>query len=218
MSDQIVRQFEQMGVFPIIVIDNPEDAAPLGEALLKGGMPCAEVTFRTAGAAAAIESLAKTFPEMLIGAGTVLKPEQAQQAKDCGARFVLSPGFNPTVVDYCRNIELPIFPGVCTPSEIEAAMGKGLTTLKFFPAEAMGGLAFLKAVCAPLSMVRFLPTGGVNTENLKAYLAFDRVLACAGTWIARKEWLRDRRFDLIQNEAAEAVRIAQSVRPGGRHV
>ncbi len=217
MSNTIIQKLEEMGVFPIIVIDDPDDAEPLGEALLKAGMPCAEVTFRTPAAAAAIDRLGRRFPQLLLGAGTVLKIDQAKQAKELGVQFILSPGFNPKVVDYCLGEGLTVFPGVCTPSEIEAAMDHGLTVLKFFPAEAMGGLNYLKAISAPLSMVRFLPTGGVNLQNLPAYLEFKQTLACAGTWIARKEWLKQKRFDLIAKEASQALEVVRTVREGGLH-
>lgn len=209
---EVVRQFEHLGVFPIIVIDRADDAPPLAEALLAAGMPIAEITFRTEAAAAAMEAIAARYPEILLGAGTVLKPDQAQRARDVGARFALSPGLNPTVVEACRKLDLPIFPGVCTPTEIEAAMALGLTVLKFFPAEAMGGLSFLKAISAPLSRVRYLPTGGVNLQNLTEYLQFKQTLACAGTWIVRKDWLAERRFDLIRNEAESALAAAREAR------
>jgi Entner-Doudoroff aldolase len=211
-ESEVLRRFEEAGVFPIIVIDRAEDAAPLAEALLSAGMGIAEVTFRTDAAAAAMETVSTRFPEILLGAGTVLRPEQARRAVDVGARFVLSPGFNPVVVDACGELGLPIFPGVCTPTEIEAAMAKGLSVLKFFPAEAMGGVKFLQAISAPLSMVRYLPTGGVNPQNLGDYLRFKQTLACAGTWIVKKEWLAEGRFDLIGKEAAEALAIARSLR------
>ncbi len=211
--NEVVELFESLGVFPIIVIDRADDAVPLAESLLAAGMPVAEVTFRTPDAAAAMEIISSRFPQVLLGAGTVLSPEQARRACDAGARFALSPGLNPAVVAACRDLGLPIFPGVCTPTEVEEAMALGLTVLKFFPAEAMGGLRFLQAVSAPLSMVRWLPTGGVNLQNLRDYLQFPQTLACAGTWIVRKEWLAEKRFDLIGREAAEALRVAREVRP-----
>ncbi len=212
----VIQKFESLGVFPIIVIDRADDAVPLAETLLAAGMPVAEVTFRTPAAAAAMEIIARRFPEILLGAGTVLSSEQARRARDVGARFALSPGLNPAVVDACRDLGLPIFPGVCTPTEIEAAMARGLTVLKFFPAEAMGGLRFLQAISAPLSMVRYLPTGGINLQNLRDYLQFPLTLACAGTWIVRKDWLAEQRFDLIGREAAEALRVVREVRPPSR--
>jgi 2-dehydro-3-deoxyphosphogluconate aldolase / (4S)-4-hydroxy-2-oxoglutarate aldolase len=211
-SSSIVQDFERMGVFPIIVIDDAADARPLGEALLRAGMPCAEITFRTAAAAESIRTLERELPELLLGAGTILSVDQAKQARDAGARFVLTPGFSPTVVDFCLDRDIPIFPGVSTPTEIQAGLERGLTVLKFFPAEAMGGLRFLKAVAAPLAAARYLPTGGISLENLGDYLRFDRVVACAGTWIVKKDWLKEKRFDRIEAEAAAAVRRVGEIR------
>lgn len=212
MGTTVTQQIEQLGVFPIIVIEDARDALQLGETLLAAGLPCAEVTFRTAAAEEAIRSLAKGFPELLVGAGTVLSVEQAQKAIDAGATFVLSPGFNPKVVDFCLSQEIAIYPGIATPTEIEAAMAKGLKVLKFFPAESMGGLQYLKAISAPLSMVRYIPTGGVNLQNLPDYLNFDKVLACAGTWIVKKAWLKDKDFDRIRKEAEDAVALVKKLR------
>jgi 2-dehydro-3-deoxyphosphogluconate aldolase/(4S)-4-hydroxy-2-oxoglutarate aldolase len=212
MSTTVTQQIEQLGVFPIIVIEDAKDALQLGETLLAAGLPCAEVTFRTAAAEEAIRSLAEGFPELLVGAGTVLSVEQAQQAIDAGATFILSPGFNPKVVDFCLSQAVAIYPGIATPTEIEAAMAKGLKVLKFFPAASMGGLQYLKAISAPLSMVRYIPTGGVNLQNLPDYLNFDKVLACAGTWIVKKQWLIDKDFDRIRKEAEDAVALVKKLR------
>jgi 2-dehydro-3-deoxyphosphogluconate aldolase/(4S)-4-hydroxy-2-oxoglutarate aldolase len=214
MNESIINRIEGLGVFPIIVIDRASDVIPLGHALLRAGLPCAEVTFRTEAAAEAIQSFSNEFPDMLLGAGTVLQVGQAKAAIEAGATFMVAPGFNPRVVDYCLEQGVTIFPGVCTPTEIETAAAKGLTVLKFFPSEAMGGLSYLKAVSAPLSMVRYIPTGGVNLQNLPDYLAFDLVLACAGTWIVRKNWLAEGRFDLIEKEAANAMEVVRKVRGG----
>jgi len=217
MKESISEKIERLGVFPIIVIDRAADAVPLGEALLRAGLPCAEVTFRTQAAAEAIKTLSGKFPEMLLGAGTVLKVEQVDDAVDSGATFLVTPGFNHEVVDHCLKKGIDIYPGVCTPTEIDAALSKGLTLLKFFPAEAMGGLSYLKAVSAPLSMARFIPTGGVNLENFPGYLAFDKVAACAGTWIVKKNWLAEGRFDRIEQEAANAVEVVRRVRGGSKN-
>jgi len=214
MKESITNKIEGLGVFPIIVIDQAADALPLGEALMRAGLPCAEVTFRTEAAAEAIGTLSKEFPGMLLGAGTVLKVEQADAAIDAGATFMVTPGFNHKVVDHCIEKGINIYPGVCTPTEMDTAVSKGLTVLKFFPSEAMGGLPFLKAVSAPLSMVRFIPTGGVNLQNFPDYLAFNKTLACAGTWIVKKNWLAEGRFDLIEQEAANAVDVVKKVRGG----
>jgi len=216
MNTTVTQQIEQLGVFPIIVIEDATDATRLGETLLSAGLPCAEVTFRTEAAEEAIRILAEGFPDLLVGAGTVLSVEQAQKAIDAGAKFLLSPGFNPSVVDFCLSQDVEIYPGICTPTEIEAAMAKGLRVLKFFPAGSMGGVRYLQAVSAPLSMVRYIPTGGVNLQNLPDYLNFDKVLACAGTWIVKKQWLKDKDFDRIRKEAEKAVAVVKKVR-GDQH-
>lgn len=205
MAVDALQSLERVRLVPVIVIDDPENAAPLAGALVEGGLPCAEVTFRTAGAGEAIRRMTEAQPEMLVGAGTVLTPAQAAQARAAGASFVVSPGFNPAVVDYCLEQAIPVFPGVCTPTEIEAALQKGLQVLKFFPAEPMGGLAFLKAIAAPYSMVRFIPTGGINAEKLPAYLRFPAVVACGGSWMAPQDWIRAGDFDRIRRETAAAV-------------
>jgi 2-dehydro-3-deoxyphosphogluconate aldolase/(4S)-4-hydroxy-2-oxoglutarate aldolase len=149
---------------------------------------------------------------MLIGAGTVLSVDQVKQALDAGATYILAPGYNPTVVDFCLENQVSIYPGVCTPTEIDTALCRGLTVLKFFPAEAMGGLNYLKAISAPLAKARYLPTGGVNLQNLPDYLRFEKVLACAGTWIAKKDLIAERRFDRIRAEAEKAVQVVQEIR------
>ena len=149
---------------------------------------------------------------MLLGAGTVLKVEQVDAAIQAGVKFMVTPGFNPKIVNHCLEQEVDIYPGVCTPTEIDTAANMGLSVLKFFPAEAMGGLSYLKAVSAPLSMVRYIPTGGINLENFRDYLSFEKTLACAGTWIVKKNWLAEGRFDLIEQEAAQAVQIVHEVR------
>jgi 2-dehydro-3-deoxyphosphogluconate aldolase/(4S)-4-hydroxy-2-oxoglutarate aldolase len=150
---------------------------------------------------------------MLVGAGTVLTPEQANRAREAGARFVVAPGFNPTVVDFCLEHEIPVYPGVCTPTEIEMALGKGLQVVKFFPAEAAGGLAFLRAVAAPYVGVEFMPTGGINVNNLASYLEFGRVVACGGSWMAPTEWIAAKRFDQIRVETARAMQLVRDSNP-----
>src|SRR5262245_51314153 len=165
-------------IVPVIVIDDPSDAIPLGEALLAGGLSCAEITFRTPRAGEALQRIAAEVPSLLAGAGTVLTPEQAAAARDAGAQFIVAPGFNPRVVDYCLERDIPVYPGVATPTEVEAAREKGLRVLKFFPAEPVGGLAYLKAIAAPYVDVEFIPTGGINATNLASYLAFKKVVAC----------------------------------------
>ncbi|PSU33623.1 bifunctional 4-hydroxy-2-oxoglutarate aldolase/2-dehydro-3-deoxy-phosphogluconate aldolase [Photobacterium lutimaris] len=180
-------------VIPVIAIKNAEDAIPLGKALVDNGMPCAEITFRTEAAVQAIRNMRKEFPEMLIGAGTVLTKEQVDQAIDAGVDFIVSPGFNPTTVKYCQEKGVAIVPGVNNPSLVEQAMEMGLRTLKFFPAEPSGGVSMLKALTA-VYPVKFMPTGGVSLSNIDDYLAVPSVLACGGTWmvpgdlIDNKQW------------------------------
>ena len=214
MTKSVIEIIGELGVFPIVVIDNPADAEPLGEALMEGGLPIVEVTFRTPAAAEAISIFAGKFPEMTVGAGTVLSNELADAAADAGAEFILTPGFNPAVVDYCLGKGLTVFPGVCTPTEIDACLVKGLEVLKFFPAEAMGGVKYLEAVSAPLAAARYLPTGGITLQNLPGYLAFEKTHACAGTWIAKKELIKTGRFDLIRKAAEEARAVVSRIRGG----
>lgn len=205
MADALER-LRQLGIVPVIVIDDPEDAVPLGRALVEGGLPCAEVTFRTAAAKEALRRMVEAFPEMLAGAGTVLTPEQAAEARDAGAKFVVSPGFNPAVVDWCQANGVPVFPGVCTPTEIEMALGKGLRVVKFFPAEPIGGLPYLKAIAAPYGGLEFIPTGGIGVAQLASYLGFPRVVAVGGSWMVSQEWIRNKDFDRVRREVESAVR------------
>jgi 2-dehydro-3-deoxyphosphogluconate aldolase / (4S)-4-hydroxy-2-oxoglutarate aldolase len=204
MTD-IIDQLKRLKILPVIVIDDPANAVPLGQALLDGGLPCAEVTFRTAAGVESLRRMAEAHPNLLVGAGTVLSAEKAADARRAGAKFIVSPGFNPRVVDYCLEHKLPVFPGIATPTEIEMALAKNLTTVKFFPAEPMGGLKFLKAIAAPYNMMNFMPTGGITAEIAKTYLAFNRVIACGGSWMAPAEWIADKRFEDIRAETRRAV-------------
>src|SRR5262245_57338620 len=185
----VLNQLRLTRIVPVIVIDDPGDAVPLATALADGGLSCAEITFRTAGALEALRRIRDERPSMLAGAGTVLTPRQAGDARAAGAQFIVAPGFSPAVVDHCLEHDIPVFPGVCTPTEIEAALERGLDVLKFFPAEPMGGLNFLKAIAAPYVGVKFMPTGGINATNIKSYLSFNRVVACGGSWMAPSEWI-----------------------------
>ena len=212
----VLERFAAMRVLPVIVIDNPDDALPLARALIDGGLPCAEVTLRTPRAVEALRRIAGELPDMLVGAGTVLTPAQAAEARGAGARFVVAPGFNARMVEFCQSVDLPVFPGVCTPTEIEMALGAGLSLLKFFPAEPIGGLPFLKAVAAPYTTVSFMPTGGIGPSNLASYLAFPRVVACGGSWMAPNDWIAAGQFDRIRDATRAAVAIANSVTAGGR--
>jgi 2-dehydro-3-deoxyphosphogluconate aldolase/(4S)-4-hydroxy-2-oxoglutarate aldolase len=196
-------------IVPVIVIDDPDDAVPLARALVDGGLTCAEITFRTPRAAEAIGRISTAVPEIFVGAGTVLSPVQAATAWDAGAKFIVAPGFNPRVVDYCIAQGIPVYPGICTPTELEAALEKGLKTVKFFPAEPAGGLAFLKAMAAPYGAVGFMPTGGINLANLPNYLAYGRIVACGGSWMAPAEWINAKQFDRIRDESRRAADVAQ---------
>jgi 2-dehydro-3-deoxyphosphogluconate aldolase/(4S)-4-hydroxy-2-oxoglutarate aldolase len=202
---EICDKLGQMKLIPVVVIEDAADARPLAEALIEGGLPCAEVTFRTAAAPQAIAAMSQ-LPGLLLGAGTVLTVDQAKQAVDSGAEFIVTPGFNPDVVGYCVDNDIPITPGVCTPTGIEAALGFGLNVVKFFPAEAYGGLATLKAISGPYPMMKFIPTGGISVANIGTYLAFEKVLACGGSWIVKKDMIAAKKFDAI----AELTRYAVS--------
>ena len=204
-TEMIVTELRRLRLVPVIVIDDHSGASSLAQALVDGGLPCAEVTFRTKGAREALERISAEFPQILAGAGTVLTPAQAKEARDAGARFVVAPGFSPAVVEYCIEHDIPVFPGIATPSEIEAALMRGLNVLKFFPAEPLGGLSYLKAISAPYGMVEFMPTGGISLQNVGSYLSFPRVVACGGSWIAPPDWIASGQFDRIAAAARSAV-------------
>ncbi|MCL1845369.1 MAG: bifunctional 4-hydroxy-2-oxoglutarate aldolase/2-dehydro-3-deoxy-phosphogluconate aldolase [Defluviitaleaceae bacterium] len=204
----IFEKLSELKIVPVIVINDAEKAVPLARALCEGGLPCAEVTFRTAAAADAIRAISQAFPNMLVGAGTVLTTAQADEAAAAGAKFMVSPGLNPEVVRHCRSRDLAILPGVCTPTEIEAGLALGLDTLKFFPAEAVGGVKLLKALCAPYGKVRFVPTGGVSAVNLRDYLSIKNVIACGGSWMVAEDLIASGDFGKISALTREAVELA----------
>lgn len=209
-TTDVLAEIRRTRVIPMIAIRDAEDAVPLARALAAGGLPCLEITFRTAQAAEAMRRITDELPDVLLGAGTVLSPQQVEDAKRAGARFVVSPGFNPAVVDRCLEHDIPVYPGVCTPTDIEAALAKGLQVLKFFPAEPIGGLRYLKAIAAPYRMVEFIPTGGIDPNTLPAYLEFPRVVACGGSWLAPAAWIDEQRFDEIRAAAEQAVDLARA--------
>lgn len=211
--EQSLARLRAIRIVPVIVIDDPDDAVPLARALADGGLPCAEITFRTPRAGEALRRITAEAPDLFVGAGTVLTPEQAAQARAAGAQFMVAPGFNPRVVDYCLGHGIPVYPGICTPTELEAALEKGLTTVKFFPAEPSGGLAFLKAMAAPYGDVSFMPTGGVNAGNVAGYLGFKRVVACGGSWMAPSDWIAGKRFDRVRDESRRASDIVHGRQP-----
>jgi len=205
--NDVFTKMAALKLVPVVKIEQASDAVALGEALVAGGLPVAEITFRTDAAAEAIRILRSRLPQMLIGAGTVLTVDHARQAMDAGAQFLVAPGFNPKVVDYCLAHGIRIVPGVNSPTDVEMGLDRGLAVLKFFPAEASGGLKMLKALCGPYSGVRFMPTGGITAKNLPDYLAFDRVLACGGTWMVETALISAGRFDEITRLTREAVRL-----------
>ncbi len=211
--ENMLAALGRLGIIPVVKIERAEDALPLGEALLAGGLPCAEITFRTAAAAAAIQSLSSACPELLLGAGTVLTIEQAEAAVRAGARFVVAPGFDPDLVDWCQAHGVPVLPGVATASEIGAALKKGLKVLKFFPSEALGGAAMLKALSGPFPGVKYVPTGGIGPANLASYLALPFVHACGGSWMVESKLIAGGKFDEITRLAAEACSIVRQARP-----
>lgn len=213
-TPSVLDRIRATRVMPVIVIDDPADAVPLAAALTDGGLPCAEVTLRTAGALEALRRMRAEHPSLLAGAGTVLTPAQAADARAAGAQFIVAPGFNPAVVDHCLEHDIPVYPGVCTPTEIEAALAKGLRVLKFFPAEQSGGVRFLKAIAAPYAMVEFMPTGGIDADNLAGYLVLERVVACGGSWMAPKRWIAAKQFDRVRAETARAVAAVAAVNAG----
>lgn len=210
--NQVLEQFAKLGIIPVVVIDDAKDAEPLAKALVEGGLPCAEVTFRTEAAEEAIRIMSEKFPEMLVGAGTVLTTEQVDRAVAAGAKFIVSPGINETVVDYCVKKNIPITPGTCNPTNVETALSHGLEVVKFFPAEPAGGLNYIKAIAAPYTGVKFMPTGGINAENVKAYLAYDRIIACGGSWMVKGDLIKSGNFEKIKELTEEAVAIVKEIR------
>ncbi len=210
----VLDRVAEFGVVPVIAIDSIAYALPLADALIAGGLPVVEITFRTAVAAEVIRLLAKERPALIVGAGTVLTPETVQIALAAGARFAVAPGLNPRVVQAAQELRLPFVPGVANPSDIEAGLELGCKLLKFFPAEALGGTKLLSALSAPYKHtgVRFMPTGGASTANLESYLKIDTVAAVGGTWIAKKEEMAEGRWDVIAQRCREARAIVAAAR------
>lgn len=205
--NEVLEEIHRLRVVPVVAIKDVKDAEPLAQALIDGNLPCAEITFRTDAAEDSIHILAKRG-DILVGAGTVLNIDQVKTAVDAGAKFIVSPGFNPKVVQYCLDNDIPVIPGVCTPSDISLALDFGLEVVKFFPAEAFGGLQTLKAISAPYSMVRFIPTGGIGPETLVEYLSFPKVFACGGSWMVASDLISSGNFYEIRRLTREAVELA----------
>lgn len=203
----VLETLSKIGIVPVVKIDRAEDAAPLAKALCAGGLPCAEVTFRTDAAAESIKAMTENFPEMCVGAGTVLNAAQVDAAVEAGAQFIVSPGLNPRTVKYCMEKNIPITPGTSSPSEIEQAIELGLDVVKFFPAEQSGGLEKIKAMAAPYVNMKFLPTGGISAKNLTSYLDFPKIIACGGSWMVPGDMINAGEWDKIEQLTREAVQI-----------
>lgn len=208
--NEILERIGKTAIVPVVLLEDAKDAKPLAQALWDGGLPCAEVTFRTEAAEEGIRIMREQFPEMLVGAGTVLTTAQADKALAAGAEFIVSPGLNPRVVQHCADKKITMIPGIATPSDVERALEFGLEAVKFFPAEAAGGLAMIKALAAPYTTVKFMPTGGINEKNLRSYLDFPRVLACGGSWMVKGELIREGKFDEIRKLARKAAELARA--------
>lgn len=210
--NETLKKINEIGIVPVVVLEDAKDAAPLAKALCDGGLPCAEVTFRTAAAEESIRIMAEQFPDMLIGAGTVITTDQVDRAVAAGAKFIVSPGLNPRIVKYCVERGILITPGCTNPSDIEQALENGLEVVKFFPAEPAGGLKMIKAIAAPYVGVKFMPTGGINAENIKEYLKYDRIIACGGSWMVSGALVKEGNFEKITELTKEAVAIVKEIR------
>ena len=209
---QLIEAISAAGIVPVVKIDNANDAVPLARALRNGGINCAEITFRTDASKESIERIAKEFPDMLVAAGTVLTPKQADDAIQAGAKFIVSPGLNPMVVKHCVSKGYPIIPGVATPSEVELGMSFGLSYLKFFPAEAAGGVNMIKSMAAPYTAIKFMPTGGINVKNAVDYLNCKAVFACGGSWMVPSDKIAAGDFEAREQLTAEAVALLKEIR------
>ena len=205
--NQVLREIQKMGIVPVIKLDDPKDAIPLAKALYEGGLPCAEVTFRTSAAKESIRLITTEFPDMLVGAGTVLTTEQVEDALEAGAKFIVSPGLNPSIVKYCVEKGVPIAPGCSNPSDIEQAIELGLEVVKFFPAEAAGGLKMIKAMAAPYVNMKFMPTGGITPSNLISYLDFPKIIACGGSFMVEDSLIKEGKFQTIKELTEDAVSL-----------
>ncbi|MCX6122865.1 MAG: bifunctional 4-hydroxy-2-oxoglutarate aldolase/2-dehydro-3-deoxy-phosphogluconate aldolase [Ignavibacteriales bacterium] len=207
---EVLKRIGEIRLVPVVILEDAKNAEPLAEALIAGGLPCAEVTFRTAAAAESIKRIS-TYKEICLGAGTVLSVDQVKLAIDSGATFIVSPGLNPKVVMYCVDNKIPITPGICTPTEIEIGLEHGLNIFKFFPAEAYGGLKTLKAISAPYGMIKFIPTGGIGPKNVRDYLSLKQVFACGGSWMVTKEMISNGQFKEITALVKEAANLIKGI-------
>ena len=200
-----LKKLSSIGIIPVVTIDDIEKAIPLAEALVDGGIHCVEITFRTEQAEESIKRITTKVPKMLVGAGTILNTEQADKAINAGAKFLISPGLNPKVVEYCIEKKYFMIPGIATPSDIERAINLGVDTVKFFPAEAAGGINMIKSMSLPYSEMRFIPTGGINNKNLNEYLSFDKVICCGGSFLTNEEYIRTNNFEKITKLCKQSI-------------
>lgn len=210
--NEVIKKLGSFGIVPVVVLNDAKDAKPLAKALCEGGLACAEVTFRTDAAEESIRVMTQEYPDMLVGAGTVLSVEQVKRAVLAGAKFIVSPGLNKEIVQYCLDHDIPVCAGACTPTEMGQVLDMGLDFVKFFPAEPMGGLKFIKAVAAPFTMLKFMPTGGINAENVRDYLAYDKILCCGGSWMVKGSLIDAGEFDKIRELTKEAAAIVKEIR------
>lgn len=212
MNTTLLEQLKSFGVVPVVVLEHVQDAAPLAKALEEGGLPVAEVTFRTKAARESISAMKQACPDMLVGAGTILKVSQVDEAINAGAQFIVTPAFVAEITKYCLEHDIPILPGTSTPTDVQAAYKLGVDVVKFFPAEQAGGLAMIKAIAAPYNMMTFMPTGGIGPKNMKDYLAYEKILCVGGSWMVKKEWIEQRDFAKIAEETKKAVALLKEVR------
>lgn len=204
---ELLNKIKEKKLVPVVKLDRVEDAQPLCEALCEGGLPVAEITFRTSAAEESIRTAAREFPDMIVGAGTVINVEQAKRAVDAGASFLVSPGISREVTEWALKNQVYIFPGICTPAEIMIALEYELPVVKFFPASQYGGLDTIKALSAPFPSVSFMPTGGIGVHNIKEYLAFDKVAACGGSWMVKDIFIKEGNFAKVRELTQEAVAL-----------
>ncbi|WP_115589659.1 bifunctional 4-hydroxy-2-oxoglutarate aldolase/2-dehydro-3-deoxy-phosphogluconate aldolase [Actinobacillus lignieresii] len=209
-TEQIIEKLRQLKVVPVIAVEQAEDILPLVKTLAENGLPVAEITFRSAAAEEAIRLVRQHYPDVLIAAGTVLTAEQVVKAKNAGADFVVTPGFNPTIVKLCQDLDFPITPGVNNPMSIEAALSLGIEAVKFFPAEASGGVKMIKALLGPYGNLQIMPTGGISPSNIKDYLAIPNIVACGGSWFVEKSLIQAKNWDEIGRLVREAVALTHA--------
>ena len=212
MFEAFYTKLEKLGIVPVVVLEDESQAVPMADALMAAGMESAEVTFRTVAAAGSIRAMKAAHPEMAVGAGTVVTVEQVDAAVAAGAEFIVAPNLDADVVKRCIDIDVPVLPGTVTPTEVGAAEKLGLTVTKFFPAAQYGGLSTIKAICAPFTKHRFMPTGGVNTGNVEEYLSCDKIIACGGTWMVKPKLFADGDFSQVEQQAREAMEVVHRVR------